>query len=130
MLMAEPDKVAQPEQVVSPKAGNPSTSTFPGKPVSGGWIPILTKYQFGAPVITDWICPKCNVLTSQSRTCPKCGLAKKETPLNKGLKRSSREHGSDFKLWMDEILNPIDEDEEGNDASRIQRKRGRSHAEQ
>lgn len=59
----------------------PGASTFPGTPTSGGWIPILSQpKEGGRPFISDWICPVCKRLTSQSRSCPHCGLRIKETP--------------------------------------------------
>lgn len=89
-------------------------STFLGKPARGGWIPVFTMYEDGAPVITDWICPKCVSLTSLSRTCPKCGLEKQEIPIYKDLQRPEREHKSNYKLWIQEQLKV-------QDASGIQR---------
>ncbi|MCK9570689.1 hypothetical protein M0R72_17200 [Candidatus Pacearchaeota archaeon] len=59
----------------------PGASTFPGTPTSGGWIPILSQpKEGGRPFISDWICPSCKRLTSQSSSCPHCGLRIKETP--------------------------------------------------
>lgn len=59
----------------------PGASTFPGEPVSGGWIPVLLKIdEFTRPSIIDWICPNCNRLLANSRTCPRCGLGLKVSP--------------------------------------------------
>jgi hypothetical protein len=83
------------------EAGMPLTlSTFFGKPGRGGWIPVFTKYEDGAPIITDWLCPRCNVLVGQSRTCPHCGLEKHEIPIYKDLVRPEREHKSNYKQWI------------------------------
>lgn len=85
--------------------GMPLTlSTFAGKPMRGGWIPIYTQYEDGAPIITDWICPYCYSLTGQSRTCPHCGLEKQEIPIFKDLSRPEREYKSNYKLWIVEQL--------------------------
>jgi hypothetical protein len=109
--VSEPDVVAQPPQAVSIKEGISGTSTFRGEPERGGWIPVFTKYNFGAPVITDWICPRCVVLTSKSRTCPHCGLERLEVPVYKDRCRPRREHISNVKSWMEQILDPEDEDD-------------------
>jgi hypothetical protein len=79
-------------------------STFAGRPGRGGWIPIFTKYEDGAPVITDWICPCCVALVGQSRTCPHCSLEKQEIPILKDFVRPEREHKSNYKLWIMEQL--------------------------
>lgn len=64
-----------------PADHTPGASTFPGTPTSGGWIPILSQpKEGGRPFISDWICPSCKRLTSQSSSCPHCGLRIKETP--------------------------------------------------
>ena len=49
-------------------------STFIGEPTRGGWKPVYTKPLYGAPILTDWVCPRCKRLTGGSRTCPECGL--------------------------------------------------------
>jgi hypothetical protein len=103
MIVSEPESVAQPIQTVSTDDGISGTSTFKGQPERGGWVPIFTKYRFGSPVITEWICPVCNVLIGQSRTCSHCGLERLGIPSYKDLSRPDREHKSNYKLWFEEL---------------------------
>jgi rubrerythrin len=108
MSLVKPDRIAQSEQTATSEHGNLPTSTFQGEPCRGRWIPILTKPKDGSPTITDWICPVCNRLLGQSRTCPKCGLEIQEIPVYKTLARPERERRSNYKLWMDEQLEAKD----------------------
>jgi hypothetical protein len=111
MIVSEPEVVAQPQQAVPIDEGISGTSTFKGEPLRGGWIPVYTKYHFGAPIVTDWICPKCTILISQSRTCPHCGLERLGIPIYKDLSRPRREHLSNVKSWMEQILDPEEDDD-------------------
>ena len=62
-------------------AGHSSgASTFPGERTSGGWIPLMLQPKEGRPIQVDWICPVCNRLTGNYRTCPHCGLEVKTSP--------------------------------------------------
>ena len=59
----------------------PGTSTFPGTPTSGGWIPIFAQHSDSErPFHVDWLCPVCKRLTANSRSCPCCGLEVKASP--------------------------------------------------
>jgi hypothetical protein len=105
------------------------SSTFLGYPDRGGWRPLIALCQTDDEnivfhFIIDWRCPSCKKLTSQSRTCPHCGLAQLEQPVEM-RERARRDKLDKFKSWIESELFP---DEEDDDASRVQRKRGVSQA--
>jgi hypothetical protein len=102
--LSQPDLQGSSLKDDSEKGLPPTLSTFAGNPCRGGWIPIYAKPLFGSPVLVDWKCPICCSLTSQSRTCPRCGLEKQEIPIYKDLSRPEREHKSKYSLWMAEQL--------------------------
>jgi len=71
----------QASKKVVPAGHYPGSSTFPGTPTSGGWIPIFAKRSDSArPFQIDWLCPVCKRLTANSRSCPGCGLGVKVSP--------------------------------------------------
>lgn len=91
-------------------AGHSSgASTFPGERTSGGWIPLMLQPKEGRPIQVDWICPVCNRLTGNYRTCPHCGLEVKTSPrIRDPLPKSKKiKH---HKTWALEIFDPEDAD--------------------
>jgi len=80
-IPTSPDAGARGARLVS--ALEPGSSTFPGKAMRGGWIPIFYQHNSDRPTIGDWICPTCARLTGNSRSCPHCGLLVLERPRKK-----------------------------------------------
>ena len=101
-----PEQASEKDELAGHSSG---ASTFPGERTSGGWIPLMLQPKKGRPIQVDWICPVCNRLTGNYRTCPHCGLEVKTSPrIRDPLPKSKKiKH---HKTWALEIFDPEDAD--------------------